>query len=151
MQRSVDVKLPAHDVGYGAGPLVARVCPMCKNHPVGSLQTSNELYRGKDLLPAKPQWSNYVTAWKDGDLGTYLPNSVIYTVSAVLGILVVSLDPGSIGSSSAISLRTGSPDGCPWRMMLRARTRSVFQRRSNARDAGMARWCARPPLVASSR
>ncbi|MGW6196877.1 carbohydrate ABC transporter permease [Kribbella sp. NPDC055110] len=57
---------------------------------IGSLQTSSELYRGKDLLPAKPQWSNYVTAWTDGDLGTYLPNSVIYTVSAVIGILVVS-------------------------------------------------------------
>lgn len=57
---------------------------------IGSLQTSDELYRGTKLLPAKPQWSNYVTAWNDGDLGTYLPNSVIYTVSAVIGILLVS-------------------------------------------------------------
>ncbi|GAA3112234.1 multiple sugar transport system permease protein/raffinose/stachyose/melibiose transport system permease protein [Kribbella aluminosa] len=63
---------------------------------IGSLQTSSELYRGKDLLPAKPQWSNYVTAWTDGDLGTYLPNSAIYTVSAVAGILLVSSMAGYV-------------------------------------------------------
>ena len=63
---------------------------------IGSLQTSSELYRGKDLLPAKPQWSNYVTAWTDGDLGTYLPNSLIYTVSAVAGILIVSSMAGYV-------------------------------------------------------
>jgi ABC-type glycerol-3-phosphate transport system permease component len=33
---------------------------------------------------------NYVTAWVQGDLGTYLRNSVIYTAGAVVGILVAS-------------------------------------------------------------
>lgn len=63
---------------------------------IGSLQTSSELYRGKDLLPKKPQWSNYATAWTDGDLGTYLPNSVLYTVAAVAGILIVSSMAGYV-------------------------------------------------------
>jgi multiple sugar transport system permease protein/raffinose/stachyose/melibiose transport system permease protein len=63
---------------------------------IGSLQTSSELYRGKDLLPKKPQWSNYTTAWTDGDLGTYLPNSVLYTVAAVAGILIVSSMAGYV-------------------------------------------------------
>jgi raffinose/stachyose/melibiose transport system permease protein len=33
---------------------------------------------------------NYVAAWVQGDLGTYLRNSVIYTAGAVVGILVAS-------------------------------------------------------------
>lgn len=56
----------------------------------GSLQTLTELLSNDRFLPANPQWSNYVTAWVEGSLGTYLRNSVIYTGCAVAGILVVS-------------------------------------------------------------
>lgn len=56
----------------------------------GSLQTGQELYRGTELLPAKPQWSNFVYAWNEGNLKIYLPNSILYTAVAVTGILVVS-------------------------------------------------------------
>ena len=56
----------------------------------GSLQSLTELLTNQSFLPSDPQWGNYVTAWVEGDLGTYLRNSVIYTGAAVLGILLVS-------------------------------------------------------------
>jgi ABC-type glycerol-3-phosphate transport system permease component len=56
----------------------------------GSLQSSEQLYRGTDLLPTKLVWSNFSYAWNEGNLKTYLPNSILYTVVAVGGILVVS-------------------------------------------------------------
>ena len=56
----------------------------------GSLQSLDELLSGKSLLPKDPQWDNYITAWIQGDLGKYLLNSVGYTLTAVLGILVAS-------------------------------------------------------------
>lgn len=56
----------------------------------GSLQSLTELLSNDTFLPVEPQWQNYVTAWVQGDLGTYLRNSVIYTGCAVAGILIVS-------------------------------------------------------------
>lgn len=56
----------------------------------GSLQTVSEVYGGTKLVPAVPQWANYVQAWNEGHLGVYLTNSVIYTGSAIIGILIVS-------------------------------------------------------------
>ncbi|MET7338819.1 carbohydrate ABC transporter permease [Nonomuraea sp. NPDC005650] len=56
----------------------------------GSLQSLTELLSNDRFLPADPQWHNYVTAWVQGELGVYLRNSVLYTGSAVIGILVVS-------------------------------------------------------------
>lgn len=56
----------------------------------GSLQSLTELLSNERFLPADPQWGNYVTAWVQGELGVYLRNSVIYTGSAVIGILLVS-------------------------------------------------------------
>jgi len=56
----------------------------------GSLQSLTELLSNDTFLPADPQWQNYITAWVQGDLGTYLRNSVIYTGCAVAGILIVS-------------------------------------------------------------
>ncbi|MFD5315396.1 carbohydrate ABC transporter permease [Streptomyces sp. NPDC127098] len=56
----------------------------------GSLQSLDELLGGENFIPSEPQWGNYVTAWVDGELGTYLLNSILYTGTAVLGILTVS-------------------------------------------------------------
>ena len=56
----------------------------------GSLQSLPELLSNERFLPIDPQWSNYATAWVQGDLGVYLRNSVIYTGCAVIGILIVS-------------------------------------------------------------
>lgn len=62
----------------------------------GSLQTQDELLSGDSLIPSVFHWQNYATAWTDGDLGTYLFNSVFYTLTAVLGILVVSSMAGYV-------------------------------------------------------
>jgi raffinose/stachyose/melibiose transport system permease protein len=56
----------------------------------GSLQSLTELLANEAFVPSDPQWGNYVTAWVQGDLGTYLRNSVIYTGCAVVGILGAS-------------------------------------------------------------
>lgn len=57
---------------------------------LGSLQTVEELYRGTSLVPASLQWRNYAFAWNEGNFKTFLPNSLFYTGTAVLGILVTS-------------------------------------------------------------
>lgn len=56
----------------------------------GSLQSLPQLLKGGTLVPLAPQWSNYLTAWVKGNLAVYLTNSVIYTLAAVVGILLVS-------------------------------------------------------------
>jgi ABC-type glycerol-3-phosphate transport system permease component len=56
----------------------------------GSMQTLPELLKGDALLPAVPQWQNFTTAWVKGNLAVYLTNSIIYTLCAVAGILLVS-------------------------------------------------------------
>lgn len=54
----------------------------------GSLQTLPELLADQSFLPQDPQWRNYVVAWTDGELGTYLRNSLLYTAGALVGILL---------------------------------------------------------------
>jgi ABC-type glycerol-3-phosphate transport system permease component len=56
----------------------------------GSMQSLPELLKGDALLPAVPQWQNFATAWVKGNLAVYLTNSIVYTVCAVAGILLVS-------------------------------------------------------------
>ncbi|MDA0700256.1 MAG: carbohydrate ABC transporter permease [bacterium] len=38
--------------------------------------------------PASPQWLNYTEAWRDADFGRYFRNSVIITVTVIVGVLV---------------------------------------------------------------
>jgi raffinose/stachyose/melibiose transport system permease protein len=56
----------------------------------GAFQTIDELYSGTSLVPKVLQWSNFIDAWTKGDLATYLTNSIIYTLCAVGGILMIS-------------------------------------------------------------
>ena len=56
----------------------------------GSVQTLQQLLAKDTLFPSDPQWINYVTAWVEGELGMYLLNSILYTLAAVAGILIVS-------------------------------------------------------------
>lgn len=56
----------------------------------GSMQTLPELLKGDSLIPAVPQWQNFATAWVKGNLAVYLANSIVYTLCAVAGILLVS-------------------------------------------------------------
>lgn len=44
----------------------------------------------KSLIPGEINFGNFMTAWTRGDFGTYFLNSVIYTVSVVSGIVLIS-------------------------------------------------------------
>jgi ABC-type glycerol-3-phosphate transport system permease component len=83
----------------------------------GSLQSLTELLSNDSFLPASPQWANYVTAWVQGDLGTYMRNSVVYTGTAVIGILLVSSLAGY-----ALARLEFAPTGVP-RWLSRCRPR----------------------------
>lgn len=48
-----------------------------------SLKPNAEFFQGTGLIPASPQWSNYVRAWQNARIGDYFFNSVIVTVSSV--------------------------------------------------------------------
>jgi multiple sugar transport system permease protein/raffinose/stachyose/melibiose transport system permease protein len=56
----------------------------------GSLQTIQELYGGVTFWPEAAQFQNYVTAWTSGGFGVFIPNSLLYSVVAVSGILLAS-------------------------------------------------------------
>lgn len=53
----------------------------------GSLQTIEELYAGVTLWPAVPQVQNYVTAWTEGSMTVFLPNSILYSTVTSAGVL----------------------------------------------------------------
>ena len=55
-----------------------------------SLMSLDTIFTDKSLIPSSVNFGNYVTAWVDGGFGTYLLNSVIYTVAVVFGIVIVA-------------------------------------------------------------
>lgn len=55
-----------------------------------SLKTNAEIFAGLGLIPAVPQWENYVRAWEQARIGQYFMNSVYVTVSSVLLVVVVT-------------------------------------------------------------
>jgi len=55
-----------------------------------SLMSNQTIFTDKSLVPAQMYFHNYVTAWTQGNFGIYFLNSVIYTVSVVVGIVLVS-------------------------------------------------------------
>ena len=55
-----------------------------------SLMSLDTIFTDKSLIPSPLNFGNYVKAWVDGGFGTYLLNSVIYTVTVVAGIVIVS-------------------------------------------------------------
>ncbi|MGW6482138.1 carbohydrate ABC transporter permease [Streptomyces sp. NPDC055059] len=56
----------------------------------GSLQSGEQLYKGTDFIPHFFEWGNFATAWNEGGFSQYLPNSLLYTGAAVLGILIIA-------------------------------------------------------------
>jgi multiple sugar transport system permease protein/raffinose/stachyose/melibiose transport system permease protein len=42
------------------------------------------------LIPREFHFQNYILAWKEGGFGRYFLNSIIYTVSVVIGIIIVA-------------------------------------------------------------
>ncbi len=55
-----------------------------------SLQTNQEIYSGIRLIPQSLNWDNYVQAWTQAKFSTYFGNSVFYTLTVVLGTVIVS-------------------------------------------------------------
>jgi multiple sugar transport system permease protein/raffinose/stachyose/melibiose transport system permease protein len=55
-----------------------------------SLMTNATIFVDHALLPKEVHWQNYAIAWTKGNFGVYFLNSMIYTVSVVFGIVVVS-------------------------------------------------------------
>lgn len=55
-----------------------------------SLMTNSTVLVDKALIPEVINWNNYIIAWTKGNFATYFLNSMIYTVSVVFGIVVVS-------------------------------------------------------------
>ena len=56
----------------------------------GSLQTIQELYGSVTFFPAVPQLGNYATAWTKGGFSTYIPNSLLYSVVSLAGVLLAA-------------------------------------------------------------
>lgn len=55
-----------------------------------SLMTNQTIFVDHSFFPGQLNWQNYAEAWVKGNFGVYFLNSVIYTVSVVTGIVVVS-------------------------------------------------------------
>jgi len=55
-----------------------------------SLMTNATIFVDHALLPKELHWQNYAIAWTKGNFGVYFLNSMIYTVSVVFGIVLVS-------------------------------------------------------------
>ncbi|RJO63441.1 MAG: carbohydrate ABC transporter permease [Candidatus Omnitrophota bacterium] len=55
-----------------------------------SLKTQETIFSDTSLIPVKMHFENYVQAWKEGGFGRYFLNSIFYTVSVVIGIILVS-------------------------------------------------------------
>ncbi len=52
-----------------------------------SLMTLGETIN-KQLIPASPNWANYSEAWNDANFSKYFLNSVLITVSVLVGLLI---------------------------------------------------------------
>ena len=58
---------------------------------VGSaLKTQQSIFSDMSIIPHNPVWSNFYHAWTKGGFGVYFLNSVLYTVTVVFGIVIVS-------------------------------------------------------------
>jgi len=55
-----------------------------------SLKTQETVFKDMSLIPRQWHFINYYHAWIEGGFGRYFLNSVFYTVTVVLGIILVS-------------------------------------------------------------
>lgn len=55
-----------------------------------SLKTQATIFRNMNLWPGIFHWENYVIAWTRGGFGIYFLNSVFYTVTVVVGLIMIS-------------------------------------------------------------
>ncbi len=55
-----------------------------------SLMSNQTIFVDKSFIPHEWNFHNYYSAWTEGNFGVYFLNSVVYTVSVVFGIVIVS-------------------------------------------------------------
>ena len=55
-----------------------------------SLKTQQTVFSDLSFFPRNPHWENYYTAWAKADFGLYFFNSLVYTVTVVIGVLLVA-------------------------------------------------------------
>ena len=55
-----------------------------------SLKTQQAIFSDTSLIPREFHFENYYRAWIEGGFGRYFLNSIFYTVSVVIGIVIVS-------------------------------------------------------------
>ncbi|MCX5710776.1 MAG: carbohydrate ABC transporter permease [Candidatus Omnitrophica bacterium] len=55
-----------------------------------SLKTQEEIFKNMSLIPTGWHFENYYKAWVQGGFGRFFINSIIYTVSVVIGIIIIS-------------------------------------------------------------
>lgn len=55
-----------------------------------SLKTQETIFTDTSLMPKEPHFENYYLAWKEGGFGRYFLNSIFYTASVVIGIILVA-------------------------------------------------------------
>jgi len=55
-----------------------------------ALMTKETIFVDKSLIPKVIEFGNFPTAWIEGNFGTYFLNSVFYTVTVVIGIVLIA-------------------------------------------------------------
>ncbi|MFH0738766.1 MAG: carbohydrate ABC transporter permease [Candidatus Omnitrophota bacterium] len=55
-----------------------------------SLKTQETVFKDMSLVPKEFHFENYILAWQEGGFGRYFLNSILYTVSVVIGIIIVA-------------------------------------------------------------
>ena len=57
---------------------------------VSSLKTQETIFTDISLIPQQFNFQNYIIAWQEGGFGRNFLNSILYTVSVVCGLVIVS-------------------------------------------------------------
>lgn len=55
-----------------------------------ALKTQATVFSDMSLFPAHPQWGNFYLAWTKGGFGIYFFNSIFYTVTVVMGVVLIA-------------------------------------------------------------
>ena len=55
-----------------------------------SLKTQETVFNDLSLFPAKPHWENYFYAWTKADFSLYFLNSLFYTITVVVGVILIA-------------------------------------------------------------
>lgn len=55
-----------------------------------SLKTQQTVFTDYSLIPVRPHWQNYLSAWTEGRFGVYFLNSLLYSFVVVIGIVSLS-------------------------------------------------------------